>query len=99
DRAPGNRDPLLTQYLSLEPGTYYLAVSASAAVSGAAAVGPYVLATDFVPSPPPFQADGVEYEFSVGKLSAVLTGDFNGDGITDLALGRFDEVSTALIVV
>src|SRR3954470_18194823 len=76
-----NRDDLITQHLL--PGTYFVQVEGLGAGTGA-----YTLTTDFQPANPPNQSLQVDYDrnspFGLSPLFHV-TGDFNGDGILDIA--------------
>src|SRR5262249_47458571 len=74
-QSPTNPDDLIDQHLDAVPAgtTYYLEVESLAGT------GSYNLVTEFVPAVPPAQT------LPVGKQPfAVVTGDFNGDGIPDV---------------
>ena len=74
DGTPGATTALIQQHLP--PGTYYLKVTS--AVPGG--IGAYHLSSYLEAATPPFQ------NLSTGQLpSAIATGDFNGDGVADLA--------------
>lgn len=81
DRSPGDANPLLTVHL--EPGQYYVAVASSDAAHGVAATGTYTLTARFLESlQPDTFPDGT-------NPKVIVTGDFNGDGIPDIATGDF----------
>jgi hypothetical protein len=79
---PGNPNPQVAQIVL--PGDYFLAVSASGA---GGATGDYTLATHFLPASDPNapQPDPVRFVGVGQNPMALVTGDFNGDGVLDLA--------------
>jgi hypothetical protein len=60
----------------LVPGTYFLQVEGLGGGTGS-----YTLTTEFVPAVPPFRPLPVG---PVGEFGDLVTGDFNGDGFSDL---------------
>ena len=87
-QSPANRDQQIEEYVSA--GTYFLEVQN---LDGS---GTYVLTTSLTPSAPPFQAIPIT---PVGAFpSALVTGDFTGDGHVDLAVanGGSNDVSILL---
>src|SRR5262249_18432599 len=89
DVGPANASAQLIQHL--QPGTYYLAVSAVTESGNLTDNRSYVLDTALDPALPPFQA------FPIGapthNVQCVAVGDFNNDGKLDLATGVGDLVS------
>jgi hypothetical protein len=89
-QSPANRDDLIVQSLdgAAAGTTYYLKVEG---LNGS--TGGYTLSTAFQASTPPFQQLP-----SGGGPNSIITGDFNGDGILDLATADYDanEVSVFL---
>jgi hypothetical protein len=73
----------------LQPGVYYLVVSAR---SGA---GSYQLLSEFVQASPPFEALPVGR--SLYPASAVAVADVNGDGKPDLVVANFDGTVSVLL--
>ncbi len=74
DRSLGNHDPLIAQHLT--PGTYFLKVDASPGSS----LGAYILTTTLDSASTPFAPHS-----SGLQPTGIAAGDFNGDGIPDLA--------------
>jgi hypothetical protein len=69
--APGSQNDMIDEHLV--PGTYYLKVTSSGGP------GDYILTTSLSPSNEPFQP------IPASSSSAIVTGDFTGNGILDLA--------------
>jgi hypothetical protein len=82
-----------TQFL--QPGTYYLAVSAVSAAGGRLGDESYVLDTAFDPALPPFHplSEGAAF---ASKTAGV--GDFNHDGNLDLAVADYGASSVSLLL-
>jgi subtilisin-like proprotein convertase family protein len=93
DRAPGDVDPLLQQHLLPEhllPGTYFLRVSAAA---GSTTPGDYRLTTRFAAATAPLEP------MRAGQVPAgLVTGDFNGDGHTDLAVANAGDNNLSVLL-
>src|SRR5262249_22315141 len=79
-----NLDDLIVQHL--QPGTSFLQVET---LDGSA--GHYQLTANLLSALPPFQPLPLN-----ATPSAVVTGDFNGDGIPDLAAAESDSNSVAI---
>jgi hypothetical protein len=82
DRAPGDANPALSQYLA--PGQYFVRVSA--ARSGGGAPEAYTLSTRFTPDAnSPYDPDSLPPPTVAPNPQAIVLADFNNDGVDDLA--------------
>ncbi len=96
DQAPGDPDPLLSQYLL--PGLYTLQV-ASAGTAGAA-VGAYLLSTAFTPDANPYDPNvNLPHPVQVGdNPQELIAADFNRDGVVDLATANHDSGDVSVLL-
>jgi len=99
DPASGQPNPILTQWLPA--GTYWVEVAASTSAGEEDNTGAYQLSLQFAPNTtnPAVTSELHAYQVTVGNNpQALVTADFNNDGIPDLAvLNQADNTVSVLL--